>query len=69
MEHPKKQFSEKLEDKALDIGGKVVEEGAKQLLGIGGAFSLLLKLGAIGGFLLVLGILGLIVFLAVKFLV
>lgn len=65
----KQQFAEKLEDKALDVGGKIVEEGAKQLLGIGGAFSLLLKLGAIGGLLLVVGVLGLLVFLVIKFLV
>jgi len=61
------KFSEKLEDKALDVGGKIAEEGAKQVLGIGGALGLLIKLGAIGGFILLLGIVGLAIFLLVKF--
>jgi len=68
MSHDKKQFSEKFEDKALDVGGKVIEEGAKTFLGIGGALALLLKLGAIGGFLLILGFIALIAFLVIRFL-
>lgn len=62
------KFSEKLGDKALDVGGKVVEETAKGFLGIGGAFALLIKLGAIGGFLLILGFIALIIFLVIRFL-
>jgi hypothetical protein len=62
------KLSEKIENKAIDVGGKVVEEGAKNLLGIGGAFGLLLKLGAVGGFLLVLGFIALVAFLVIRFL-
>ena len=62
------KLSEKLEDKAIDVAGKVAEESAKNFLGIGGAFALLLKLGAVGGFLLVIGFIALVVFLIVKFL-
>lgn len=63
-----KKLSEKLENKAIDVGGKIVEEGAKQLFGIGNAFGLLIKLGAVGGFLVILSIIALVIFLVAKFL-
>ncbi|MFY9457850.1 MAG: hypothetical protein WAP23_02890 [Candidatus Spechtbacterales bacterium] len=68
MENNKKQFSEKLQDKALDVGGKVVEESAKNFLGIGGAFALLMKAGAVGFILIILGVIALTVFLLMRFL-
>lgn len=68
MENTKKQFSEKLQDKALDVGGKVLEEGAKNFLGIGGAFALLMKAGAVGVLIVICGVIALTVFLLIKFL-
>ena len=68
MENTKKQFSEKLQDKALDVGGKVIEESAKNFLGIGGAFALLMKAGAVGVLLVICGVIALAVFLLMRFL-
>lgn len=68
MENIKKQFSEKLQDKALDVGGKVAEESAKNLLGIGGAFALLMKAGAVGFLLIILAAIALTAFLLIRFL-
>ena len=68
MPQDKKPFSEKFEDKALDVAGKVVEEGAKQALGLGSALGWLIKLGALSVFLIVIGVIALVAFLVVKFL-
>jgi hypothetical protein len=66
MSEEKKQFSEKVQDKALDVAGKVAEEGAKQFLGIGSAISWMIKLGSLGFFLVVLGIIALVVYFIVR---
>lgn len=68
MDKNRKPFSEKLQDKALDVAGKVAEEGAKQVFGLGSAFAWLIKLGALAIFLIIVGIIALIVWAIVKFL-
>lgn len=62
MDQGEKQFSEKVQEKALDVAGKVAEESAKQFLGIGSALSWMLKLGALSVFLVVAGIIALVVY-------
>ena len=66
MTDGKKQFSQKAQDKALDVAGKVAEESAKQFLGIGSALSWMLKLGSLSIFLVVVGIIALVVYFIVR---
>jgi hypothetical protein len=66
MEQTKKPFSEKFQDKALDVAGKVAEEGAKQVFGIGSAFAWVVKLGALAVFLIIGGVIAFIVWIIVK---
>ena len=66
MNPEKKQFSEKVQDKTLDVAGKIAEESAKQFFGIGSAFGWVLKLGSLSAFLLVLGIIALVIYFIVR---
>lgn len=67
MLQDKKPFSEKLQDKVLDVAGKVAEEGAKQVFGIGSAFAWVIKLGALSIFLIIGCVIALIAWAIVKF--
>ncbi len=60
------RFSSKVQDKALDVAGKVAEEGAKQFLGIGSAIGWALKLGSLSIFFVVVGIIALVVYFVIR---
>lgn len=66
MDNGKKQFSEKVQDKALDVAGKVAEESAKQFLGVGSALGWVLKLGSLSIFLVVVAVIALVVYFIIR---
>jgi len=69
MDQPtKKELTEKIEDKVLDVAGKVAQEGAKQMFGLGSAISWAVKIGSVVVLLVVVGVIALVVYLVTRFL-